>query len=262
MNDPLQPLGYRTGRHAGEPIWPISGAADESDDDDEAGSTEAPPGTPPAPASVAAPADAVRNSPEYRQKAAEARANARRAGDLERQLTEARTQAANAQAAAEAQDRERQANEIRSILGDDGVAEWETIAELSATDPVAAARGFRGLMDRMVQNQPAPGTAPAGATTPPAPPAGVDPVAQGTRGFPTGRVDASVPMGQPGTDNSWQQIADEAEARFGEAVKRQQGSLQDRSRFTGKDRREAVMDLLVAGYAKAVQAGKITVRAR
>ncbi len=141
--------------------------------------------------------------------------------------------------------REAQANEIRSILGDEGVADWQNIADLAATDQTAAARAFAQLRGKVLaQNQTQPPTAPPVGSTQPA--------MAGGGMFPTRGVDANAPLGQPSADNSWAAVAAEAEARFQTQVARQQGSLQDRSRFTGKDRREGIMDYLASAYAKVM----------
>lgn len=210
----------------------------------------APSGAPAAPpVSTALSIEAVRNSPEYREQAKAARTAARKAGTVEVENARLRTELEATRTAAEAQARESQAEQVRAILGDDGVATWEAIAELSTTDPVAAARQFADFGARLAQSQqppPAPdGSAPTlpagGAPVPPAP-------------LPNQGVSASAPLGQSGTDNSYEQIANEAEARYQDVVKVVQGPLSGRNRITGKIRQGAIMDFLVSSVARTVGA--------
>lgn len=99
---------------------------------------------PPAPAtgsvSTAALPESVRNSPEYQELQRQIRSEARRRGDAERQAAEARAEAERLRNEQVAQQDEAVRAEVQRVLGDEGVAAWEQFAELSATDPVAAAR--------------------------------------------------------------------------------------------------------------------------
>lgn len=106
------------------------------------GVQEPPEGDPPTTGSVstAAVPETVRNSPEYRELQRQNRELARRRGDAERREAEARAEAERLRTEREAQQDEAVRAEVQRVLGDEGVAAWEQFAELSATDPIAAAR--------------------------------------------------------------------------------------------------------------------------
>lgn len=216
---------------------------DEADDAIESGQ-------PPSPATISLTADAVRNSPEYREQAKVARREARQRGTVDAENARLRAELEQVRTAAEATARESQVEQIRGILGDEGVAAWDQIAELSTTDPVAAAREFAGFGQRMAQSRAAQAAADVGpATTPPAAPAGgTVPPAQ----LPNSGVSASAPLGQPAVDNSWDTIGAEAEARYQDVVKTVQGPVGGRNRITGRIRQAAIMDYLVSSVAKTL----------
>lgn len=223
-----------------------------------------PAGNPPAaPAITSLTPDAVRQSPEYRAQQAAARTAAREQGRLATENARLREEAETARTAAEAQARESQLAGVRSVLGDEGVALYDEIAELSATDPVGAANKIRELGLKLAQTQqqqppagsePAPGDQPAGGTT--VPPQGQAPFP------PPGGVSASAPVGQPAVDNSWETIGKEAEQRYQDVVATVQGPLSGRNRVTGRMRTAAVMDFLVSSVAKAIDLRQKEARGR
>jgi len=103
------------------------------------------PASPAAPAATEPPnvtlsTEVIRSSPEYQELQRQNRALARDKGNLDRQLAESRANAERDRQQAQAQLQEQQAAEIESLLGADGLEEYNRLAELSATDPIAAAR--------------------------------------------------------------------------------------------------------------------------
>lgn len=229
----------------------IRGMADEESGTEENGTTEeaapiASQGKPPSPAIASLTPDAVRKSPEYQVQKEAARTAARAQGAAEAEANRLRTELETLRAAAEAQARESQLAGVRSVLGDQGEVLYNEIAELSNTDPVAAATKIRELGAMLAQNQPP--VVPGSGTQPP--PAGGAHVPQAP--FPPSGVSASAPLGQPTTDNSYDQIATEAEKRYQDVVAIVQGPLSGRNRVTGKMRTGAIMDFLVSSVAKAV----------
>lgn len=213
--------------------------------DDDQDPTE---GTPPSPGSLALTPELVRGTPEYKALQRERRSDARKIGNLEAQLSAARTEAENARTAAEASTVTTQREQIRTILGDDGVTAWENIADLSSSNPVEAARQMRELGLRLAQTQAAGSPPPAGTPiTPPAPPAGgtnvpPPPSTQGSLG-------GNAPLGQPSPDSGWDGIIAGAQADFEEIVKRNQDPL-TRNRVTMKDRAKGMMAYITGAYAQ------------
>jgi hypothetical protein len=209
----------------------------EVDDD---ASPDEEPEAPAAPASIAASPEAVRNSPEYRALRNKLRTESRNKGRIEQQLVAER----EARAAAEADRMGEQENEIRELLGDDGVEAWNRISDLSVSDPLGAAREMRRFAETLAQSQPPAAPAPAGA---PPPDEGAA-VSTRTPLPPVRGVGAGVPLGQSGNDNSWAAIKADAEARFGELVEMNQNPT-TRNRVTMRHRAEGVITYLAGALA-------------
>jgi hypothetical protein len=199
------------------------------------------PEAPAAPASVAASPEAVRNSPEFRALRSKLRNEARERGRIEQQLAAER----EARAAAEADRMAEQEAEIRDVLGDDGVDAWNRISELSVSDPLAAAREMRRFAETLAQSQPPEAPPPASA---PPPEEGNAAVSTRTPLPPVRGVGAGAPLGQSGSDNSWAAIKNDAEARFGELVEKNQNPA-TRNRMTMRDRAEGVITYLAGSIA-------------
>lgn len=239
VKQPPVPIGFHLD---GRPIWPIAGGdGTEGDEDNPEGNQ--PPAAPAAPATQAtrlSPAD-VRATPEYQAQVSAARREARLKGEAEARETQLRSELEETRAAAEAQAREAQAAQIASVLGADGVARWNEIAELQATDPVGAAQKFAAFGVEMGQTHAARTAAAAQGGAPAKPPAAP---------LPSGGVGAGAPIGQATTGTTWDEIADAAEGKFDEIAARQQGPLTERNRVTGRDRAEGMMSHLVGGYAR------------
>jgi hypothetical protein len=221
---------------------------DELPDDDDAAT---PPPTPPAPGSLSLTPDLVRATPEFKAQERIARSEARKRGQLERDLAQARTDAETARAAAEAQSQAAREAEIRAILGDDGVAAWTEIADLSASDPAAAARKFREFGEAMAQSLVAAAPQAPPATPPPAPENGGITVPTGTPPPPSlGRtVGASAPLGQPAVQEGWDDIIATSQQTVDAIVKRNQDPLQ-RNRVTMRDRATGIMSYVAGAYAQ------------
>jgi hypothetical protein len=208
-----------------------------------AGSEPLAPTTPPAPS----PAD-VRQSPEYLTLLEQNRQLAREAGSARAEAERAR-QAEVARAQAEEAARlEAQRAQVEAELGAAGVALFNEMAALSATDPVAAARKAKEL-GAMFGNQPPATPPPAPAATPPAAPAATPPP-------PSMGIDPSAPLGTPtGQDEYGPRIAAN-QAEFDATVTRQQG-LQTRNQVSERDRSNGIMAFLLGAYTKAEQAGLV-----
>jgi len=195
-------------------------------------------------------ADAIRNSPEYKELLKQNRALAREAGSAKAAEQRARAEAEAARQAAEAQQQSALEQEISAVLGDEGVAAWSRIAELSETDQVAAARAFKELM-QSARAQSAVTAAVEGTTETDEPTPAGGTVAQTTPTPPlAGRsVDAGTPL-QPTMPPETDRLIAEAEARYASVVERNQ-DFTKRGRLTMRDRAEGAISYLAAAYLKA-----------
>lgn len=217
--------------------------------DDPTPPDEPPADPPPAPPSIGAPSsEAVRNSPEYREIARQNRLLARQAGTNAREAAAARTVAEQARLAAEAQQQADLEDEISGILGDEAaVAAFNEIAELTTSDPRAAAKKMAELVALSVRAQ----STPQGEPTdpPPAPPAG----GTVTTPPPPRGVGADAPLGQPPrTEDDHLAIAGELESKYNGIAERVQDP-QTRRRVTMRDRAEGFIAYVGAA---ALRAGK------
>ncbi len=211
--------------------------------------TEANEGGSPVETTTAMPPEYVRNSPEYQELQRQLRAEARRRGSLEADLAKARAAEEQARQAAEATAAEAREREIRSILGDDGVAAWSTIAEQSATDPVAAARTLAELM-RGAQATAAPAAPPTpqeGTVTEQAPPPAVP--------EPPSGLAAATPLGSPSAADSDAETIAGLEREFAETVDKVQNPL-TRNRVRQRDIGDAFASYVSAALMKAGVRGK------
>jgi hypothetical protein len=207
--------------------------------------TEASEGGSPVETTTAMPPEFVRNSPEYQELQRQLRAEARRRGSAEADLAKSRAAEEQARQAAEASIAEAREREIRTILGDDGVAAWSRIAEQSATDPVAAARTLAELM----RGQQATAAAPPAPTSPqegtvtdqasppavPAPPSGLS---------------AATPLGSPSAAEGDAETIAGLERQFADAVDKVQNPL-TRNRVRQRDIGDAFASYVSAALMKA-----------
>lgn len=219
-----------------------AGEGASGDDGDDAGAASTP-------ASTALTPDAIRNSPEYRALMKENRKLARQAGSANAAATAARTAAEEARLAAEAQQQAVVDAQITAALGPEGVTFWQEFAELSATDPVAAAQRLAEFRAAGAAAQsaadgadPADANPAAGegtamsASTPPPPAAGVE---------------GGAPLGAAGrTQPTAADVAAGLEKTFTDMVERVQDPL-TRNRVTMKDRASAMISYLGAAYVRA-----------
>lgn len=200
---------------------------------------------PPAP-STSLSADDVRNSPEYRTLAKENRKLARDKGTADKLAIEAREEAETARLAAEATQLAALEAELGELAGDEGIALWNELSELSASDPRAAARRLGEIIAARAKNPddkvdpptddklvPAGGTVPA--STPPPPSRGVD---------------GSTPLGAAVTGEDQAAIIAGLEKTYSDVVERNLDPL-TRNRVTGRDRAAAFIAYLGGSLLKS-----------
>lgn len=231
-----------------------TGGEGTSGDDGSAGAASTP-------ASTALPPAAVLNSPEYKALVKEHRKLARQLGTANAAADAARQAAEQARLAAEAQQQAVVDAEMTALLGEEGVAFWAEFAELSTTDPVAAARrlaefraaGAAAQSAAAGAGDAAAGTQAAGegstvpAQTPPPPAAGVD------GGAALGAAAARQPTAED--------VAAGLEKTFNDVVARVQDPL-TRNRVTMKERAAGAIAFVAAAYTRAVGTEPRDVRSR
>lgn len=190
--------------------------------------------------------DAIRNSPEFRALERDNRKLARQAGDANKAAAAAREAAEEARQAAEAQQQAALEADIMSALGEDGVAVWSELADLSASDPRAAARRFAEVMAAGRVQSPPEGD----------PAAGGDDAAAGGEGVPAQTppppsrgVDGGQPLGAAAAGEDPQAIIAGLEKGFVDVVDRVQDPI-TRNRVTMRERAGAMMNYLAASYLK------------
>lgn len=207
---------------------------------------EAPAGNP----SLTLPPDLIRNSPEFRELQRQAREAARATGRAQAEAATARQEAEAVRQAAEAQRQAVLAEQMAMILGEDGVDAFNSIADLSAVDPVEAARKFRELVANSAQSVAAatPGSGQAAAT-------GGTPVPeqqQQTPPPPSAGLSGDAPLGQSTLGTDWDSITKDATDRYAAIVARNQDPI-TRARVTDRERGEGFMSWLAASYVKGMK---------
>jgi hypothetical protein len=191
---------------------------------------------------IAQASDTVRNSAEFKALEKAARKTAREAGRVARDAYISRNQAESDRQAAEALSRATQEDQIRTLLGDDGVVAWNEIADLSDTDPVAAAKRLQEFGLEMAKSLAA--ADPTGAATPPE--GGTVP---STPPLPGGSVDPNAPLNPPATDEVDQLIA-QLDKKYTDVVDRNQDPI-TRNRVTMRDRSDAFIAFLGSAVVQA-----------
>jgi hypothetical protein len=191
------------------------------------------------------PPEAIRNSPEYKELAKQNRKLARQLGDATTAAAAARGDAEAARLAAEAQQQAALEADLRATLGDEGIALWAEIAELSATDQRAAAtRLAEALRSRVQSSEDDDAAAAAGV-----PDAGGSQVPAQTPPPPSRGAEGGAQLNAQPQDTPEAVIA-ALEKNYLDTVERVQDPL-TRNRVTMRDRAAAFINYLGAGYLKA-----------
>ena len=187
----------------------------------------------------------IRSSPEFRALEKEHRKTVRALGSANTALAAARTEAEQARLAAEAERQAALESQLNTELGEDGIAAFNELAELSQSDPVAAARRFKELM----------ATAQSGAESepPPAPPEPEGAAVSASVPPPPGAtVDGGQPLGTQPQDEI-EALTKPLDARWAATVERNLTPSQ-RNRVTMKERADALIGFVASAYIKAVGA--------
>lgn len=199
------------------------------------------------PTSTALPPADVRNSPEFKALERENRKLARTNGQLTGQASAARTAAEEARIAAEATAQAALEAQITETLGEEGVAFWAEFSELSATDPVAAAKRLAEVLSSKAVAQSAAGDGAAAAADANAGEGTTVPAT--TPPPPTNGVDGGASLGQP-AEATPAEVAATLEKTYQDTVARVQDPLQ-RNRVTQRDRAAGFIAYLGAAVVKA-----------
>lgn len=189
--------------------------------------------------------EAVKATPEFQALSQQLRQTARENGRLRAAEARIRQEAEQARLAAEAERQTALESQLADILGQDGIATYQEIAELGATDPVAAARKFAELMGKGVQSAPVADVPPA---PPPAPGEAIVPAQ--TPPPPPGGADANAPLlTAQGEDIA--ALTGQLDKRYTDVVERNQNPS-TRNRVTMRDRADAMISYLGSAYVKAL----------
>lgn len=186
----------------------------------------------------------LRSTPEFKALSKELRKTAREKGAAIAQATSARSEAETFRLAAEATRQASIEAQLQETLGEDGIAAFQEIAELSESDPVAAGRKFRELVEAQSQAKVA-----SLATSTPTPPAGgasVPPMQSG--------VDPNAPLQPPPTDEI-DNLVKTLDATYQDVADRNNGAA-TRNRVTMKDRAAGFISYLGSAYTQALRGPK------
>lgn len=200
-------------------------------------------------AALALTPEALRNTPEFRALEKAHRKTARQLGTANRQLSAVRTQAEADRQAAEAERQAALEAHIEATLGEDGVAAFQELAELSQTDPVAAATRFAELM---ANAQSAPPAANGGEPT------DTDPSQEALVNAsvpppPGGGVDGSAPLQPAPRQDEIEALTRPLDERYAQTVERNLSPL-TRNRVTMRERAAALIGYVESAYIKAIGA--------
>jgi hypothetical protein len=202
-------------------------------------------------AQLASTPENVRNSPEFQAVEKKLRTTARQLGRSQAAEARARTAAETARQTAEVERQAALEAQLVDILGADGIATYQEIADLGATDPVAAARRFAELMAKGAQSA---GQGAPDPNAPPAPPAGGAPVPAQTPPPPSGGVDGNAPLiTAQGEDIA--ALTATLDKQFNDVVERNQNTT-TRNRVTMRERAGAMIGFLGSAYVKAMNPPK------
>lgn len=202
---------------------------------------EAPPAAPVATGVSAPTSDAVKNSPEYKELQKQMREMARENGTLRRNEATARAEAERQRIERETAEQEAMTNEISDLLGADGLAAWDEFAQLSQTDPRAAARKWAELTGKMADaraeqqiNAPEVPAVPPQQPTPQVPP-------------PPRTLDGGAPLQPMAAPDPDEQIIQQRTKEFQDLAER---NLRESNRVTDRERADGMMGYLEAAYRK------------
>lgn len=187
--------------------------------------------------------DAVHNSPEFKALAEQNRRLARQAGTNQRAADQARAAVEKARQAAEAQSQADLEGEIATILGEEGIALYNEFADLSQTDPRAAARRLAEIMATRAQS--------SGPADPPAPAQPATTPQEGTvpaQTFPRG-VDAGAPLAPGPAPDPTVALVTELDATYAAVVERNNNPA-TRNRVTMKERAAGMIAYVASAYIK------------
>lgn len=195
-------------------------------------------------------ADQARSTPEYRALEQAHRQLGREKATVETSFGEFRTQAENDRQAAEAERRAALERQLRADLGEDGIAVYQEIAELSQSDPVAAASRLAALVRTSKGQTPADAAAAAAAgSTTEGDTVNANASASAAPPPPSQGVDGGAPLGQASTGEDTAGLIRDLEKTYAETVTRNQ-DMRSRNRVTMRDRATAMIAYLAAGYLK------------
>lgn len=200
------------------------------------------------PASTTLPAADIRNSPEYKALARQNRKLARDLGTANLTASAARTAAEEARLAAEATQQAALDAELTATLGEEGIAFWAEFAELSQTDPVAAAKRLTEFRSSAAPVQSGATDGDSAANDPAAGEGGNVPAQ--TPPPPSRGVDGGAPL-NPGQGDDSKAVVEALTKTYTDTVARVQDPV-TRNRVTMKDRAGAFISFLGAAYVQAV----------
>lgn len=204
-----------------------------------------------APVDTTLSADLVRNSPEFRALQEQNRILARKAGTADAAIAAARAEAEGIRQAAEAERNAALAQTLRTKLGDDGLAFWNQLSEVSANDPVAAATL---LAEWRTGGQ----TPVAAAQTPAAPVAqGQQQAAPQAPAPMSSGLHADAPLGSSIPQESDEQTIEAFDKRIHDLTERNYDPL-TRNRVTTKERDEGIMAVFAKGVVGQIAARRGT----
>lgn len=187
----------------------------------------------------------IRNSPEFRELARQNQLLATAGGRNAREASTARAEAERQRLAAEAKQQQDLEASVVAILGEDGLAAYNEITQLSQSDPGAAALKLAELVAQ-ARGQTPPAVQPGAAPAAPVAPGGIVPPAPSA---PRG-LSADAPLGQlPVAVDEYTQVADELDSTYNDVVKRVQDP-QLRRRVTTADRAKGMISYLGASLIR------------
>lgn len=198
-----------------------------------------------APASITLSSDLVRNSPEFRALQEQNRILARKSGTADAAVAAARAEAEQIRQVAEAERNAALAQTLRSTLGDDGLAFWNQLSDVSATDPVAAAK--------LLAEWRSGGQTPVPAAQTPAAPAPEGRSQMAAPAPQSSGLHADSPLGSSTPQESDEQTIAALDAKI-EALTDRNLNPTTRSRVTIKERDEGIMAVFAKGVVSQLAA--------